>query len=214
MKSLNLRSSLTSLPLRVGIWCVASLILTAGFAQAQNRLWPTHVQWENNACVSSETVWTKPSEFSRGVEVGRCTTARASNQEKKAICIKAGDSKGVGFFTEQCSLTFSVSVNGVEHSLKKWVPKLNRFVSHEELTDLRFKGGAPLSANQPELVGRFEGEGVKLRVFNPKLIERETDETAGPGDDPVLSETFRVQVELSMGNMKKRFPATLFVEHK
>lgn len=196
---------------------IQSLLVSACLAvsvQAAERLWPTQILWTPDACTSFEQVTLREkSEFASGVEVGRCLAGQSEDSKSQSACLKEAQSGELLFLSNKCSGGWFVSINGIEYSLKKLDLESGRYLSHEDVVEM-VRQGRGGRRNAPDLVGNFQGDGVSVRVTQPRLIKKTVDANIAPPDDPVLDNTFAVTVHIRKGNAEKAFPAVLKANYK
>ncbi len=215
MKPVSSLRELGGYGLRAPTYCVLGLmLLSAAWAQAGESLLPTVVQGEQaSACVSEERLYVRPVELKTGVEQSLCAVGLGDEVKQRRNCLVEALSTSVGFFADKCNMGYFFSLNGVQYDLKKRDPNSGDFLNVEQQIARRRVGKLEFSAG-PELLGEFRGDGIQLRVRHVKLLDREVDETALPEDDPILNETYRVQVDISKGKLKRSFPAFLRVDRR
>ena len=184
------------------------LWLVCGTALAAEALWPTEVA--TGDCVADQVSVTK-SEFAKGVDVGYCQASNRKDPDKVDECMaNARAQSALVFFTDRCRSGYFVSVNGVEYELARVKKRQIELLTPEEFAEVE-EGRRPWPADTgiPWLLGDFVGEGLKLRVSNPRLIRKVYEDGQPKTDEFLLEARYRVSVEISRGHARNRFEAEL-----
>jgi hypothetical protein len=162
---------------------VAVSLLLMQSAASEGRFWLTPVSAGD--CVGARIFATRTIEW----EKKRCAGLDAE-QKKTAQCMddQLSDNQFV-FFTDRCSEEqYYIGIDGKEHTLRMTSTKT---------------GTIPF-------IGSFAGEGVTVRIDNPRLRGKAYEEGQPKTEDYVIDADYDVRVTITKGALKKTLQAQLW----
>jgi hypothetical protein len=158
-------------------------------ANADEKLWPTELY--TGECVSDRLLASR-NEFVEKIDYKYCNDRNVGKPDKIQNCLNNSQAhKKISFFTDRCGSvenTYFISLNGIEHKVKRVTP---------------------LAKKQLYLTGNFEGEGLKIKITQGRLIRKIYEEGSKRTEDDVVDAEYEVMVVVTKDNQVEKIKGTL-----